>query len=130
LPETDFRYPGPKPQTREAGLVLLGDVLEASSRSLSNPTPARIKTLVRVLFEKVFGDGQLDECELTLHDLNKIAGSFTMILNGIFHHRIDYPEPVIREQNNLRKENGNGIVDRKPAEKNKSRSAAVTPVGT
>lgn len=129
LPETDFRYPGPKPQTREAGLVLLGDVLEASSRSLSNPTPARIKTLVRERIERVFSDGQLDECELTLHDLNKIAESFTMILNGIFHHRIDYPEPVIREQNGARKENGNGIVDRKPAEKNKNRSAAVTAVG-
>ena len=129
LPETDFRYPGPKPQTREAGLVLLGDVLEASSRSLSNPTPARIKTLVRERIERVFSDGQLDECELTLHDLNKIAESFTMILNGIFHHRIDYPEPVIREQNGARKENGNGIVDRKPAEKNKSRSATVTSVG-
>jgi len=129
LPETDFRYPGPKPQTREAGLVLLGDVLEASSRSLSNPTPARIKTLVRERIERVFSDGQLDECELTLHDLNKIAESFTMILNGIFHHRIDYPEPVIRVQNGARKENGNGIVDRKPAEKNKSRSATVTSVG-
>ena len=129
LPETDFRYPGPKPQTREAGLVLLGDVLEASSRSLSNPTPSRIKTLVRDRIERIFTDGQLNECELTLHDLNKIAESFTMILNGIFHHRIDYPEPVIRDQNGARKESSNGIVNRKPAEKNKSRFAAVTTVG-
>ncbi len=129
LPETDFRYPGPKPQTREAGLVLLGDVVEASSRSLSNPTPSRIKTLVRERLERVLSDGQLDECGLTLHDLNKIAESFTMILNGIFHHRIDYPEPVIRETNGTRKENGNGTFDRKQAEKNKGRAEAAAALG-
>lgn len=123
LPDTDFRYPGPKPQTREAGLVLLGDVMEASSRTLSNPTPARIKTLVRERIERALSDGQLDECELTLRDLNKVAESFTMILNGIFHHRIDYPVPVIHELNGAKKENNYAIIDRKPAEKNKDRSA-------
>lgn len=128
LPESDFRYPGPKPQIREAGLVLLGDIVEASSRSLSNPTPSRIKTLVRERIDRVFSDGQLDECELTFHDLNKIAESFNLILNGIFHHRIDYPEPAIRELNGIKKEN-NGFVDRKPAEKNKARSATAAAVG-
>ncbi len=116
LPESDFRYPGPKPQTREAGLVLLADVLEASSRTLSNPTPARIKNLVRERIEKVFMDGQFDECELTVSDLNKVAESFTRILNGIFHHRIDYPDPVIKEFNTRRDENGH--THRKSAEKN------------
>jgi putative nucleotidyltransferase with HDIG domain len=128
LPESDFRYPGPKPQIREAGLVLLGDIVEASSRSLSNPTPSRIKTLVRERIDRVFSDGQLDECELTFHDLNKIAESFNLILNGSFHHRIDYPEPAIRELNGIKKGN-NGFVDRKPAEKNKARSATAAAVG-
>ncbi len=119
LPENDFRYAGPKPQSREAGLVLLGDVIEASSRTLTNPTPSRIKNLVRERIEKVFTDGQLDECELTLHDLNKIAENFTRILYGIFHQRIDYPDPVIREFHSGRKEN-NVHINRRQAEKSKS----------
>ncbi|MBN1546515.1 MAG: HDIG domain-containing protein [Syntrophaceae bacterium] len=92
LSDSDFRYPGPKPQTKEAGLVLLGDVIEASSRTLEDPTPSRISNLVHDRIEKIFLDGQLDECELTLRDLNKIAESFIRILNGIFHQRISYPE--------------------------------------
>jgi putative nucleotidyltransferase with HDIG domain len=118
LPESDFRYAGPKPQSKEAGLVLLGDVIEASSRTLSNPTPARIKNLVRERIERVFMDGQLDDCELTLHDLNKIAENFMRILNGIFHQRIDYPDLVIREFNGSKKEN-NVDTNRRQAEKNK-----------
>ncbi len=128
LPESNFRYPGPKPQTKEAGLVLLGDVVEASSRTLSNPTPSRIKTLVRERIERIFTDGQLDESELTFHDLYKIADSFIMILNGIFHHRIDYPEPASRESNGYRKEN-NDSSDRKQAEKDKGRSASSAAGG-
>jgi len=88
----DFRYPGPKPQTREAGLVMLADAVEAASRTLSNPTPARILGLVQNLINKIFSDGQLDNCELTLKDLHNIAKSFNKILNGIYHHRIEYPE--------------------------------------
>jgi len=118
LPETDFRYPGPKPQTKEAGLVLLGDVMEASSRALFNPTPARIANLVHDRIEKVFMDGQLDECELTMRDLSKIAEIFTRILNGIFHHRVDYPEHVDREAA-IRKD-ANGHLDSKSAEKGKN----------
>jgi hypothetical protein len=86
-----FRYPGPKPQTKEAGLVLLADSVEAASRTLENPTPARIKGLVKRIIDNAFLDGQLDESELTLKDLTKITDSFNKILNGIYHHRIDYP---------------------------------------
>lgn len=118
LPESDFRYAGPKPQSREAGLVLLGDVIEASSRTLSNPSPSRIKNLVRERIEKVLMDGQLDECKLTLYDLNIIAENFTRILNGIFHQRIDYPEMVVCDFNGSKKEN-NVYSHRKQAEKNK-----------
>lgn len=104
----DFRYPGPKPQTVEAGLVMLADVVEASARTLEDPTPSRIQGHVQNLINKVFSDGQLDECEMTLKDLHNIAKSFIKILNGIYHHRIDYPErsPVSNGKTN------NGSVDR------------------
>jgi putative nucleotidyltransferase with HDIG domain len=92
--EKDFRYPGPKPQTREAGIVMLADCVEAASRTLVNPTPDRIQGMVQNIINRIFTDGQLDECELTLKNLHVIARSFNRILNGIFHHRIDYPEQV------------------------------------
>jgi putative nucleotidyltransferase with HDIG domain len=92
--EKDFRYPGPKPQTREAGIVMLADCVEAASRTLVNPTSDRIQGMVQNIINRIFSDGQLDECELTLKNLHEIAKSFNRILNGIFHHRIDYPEPV------------------------------------
>jgi len=111
LSESDFRYPGPKPQTKEAGLVMLGDVIEASSRTLSNPTPARIRSLVRERIERIYMDGQLDECELTLRNLNTIAETFTKILTGIFHHRVDYPESAHKETNG--KKEIHEIADRK-----------------
>jgi len=88
----DFRYPGPKPQTKEAALVMLADVVEAASRTLDNPTPSRIQGLVQNLINKIFSDGQIDNCELTLKDLHNIAKTFNRILSGIHHHRIDYPE--------------------------------------
>ncbi|NNF99576.1 MAG: HDIG domain-containing protein [Desulfobacteraceae bacterium] len=92
----DFRYPGPKPQTKEAGLVMLADVVEAASRTLDNPTPSRIQGLVQNLVNKIFSDGQLDSCELTLKDLHNIARSFNKILNGIHHHRIEYADSPAR----------------------------------
>ena len=92
--EKDFRYPGPKPQTREAGIVMLADCVEAASRTLVNPTPDIIQGMVQNIINHIFTDGQLDECELTLKNLHEIAKSFNRILNGIFHHRVDYPEPV------------------------------------
>jgi putative nucleotidyltransferase with HDIG domain len=92
--EKDFRYPGPKPQTREAGIVMLADCVEAASRTLVNPTPDRIQGMVQKIINNIFIDGQLEECELTLKNLHEIARCFNRILNGIFHHRIDYPEPV------------------------------------
>ncbi len=92
IKEEDFRYPGPKPQTKEAGLIMLADAVEAASRSINEPTAARIRGMVQKIINKAFSDGQLDECELTLKDLHKIAKSFNTTLSGIFHHRIEYPE--------------------------------------
>ncbi|MCX7857932.1 MAG: HDIG domain-containing protein [Deltaproteobacteria bacterium] len=92
IEESDFRYPGPKPQTKEAGIVMLADQVEASSRVLEDPTPKRIETHVQNIIESIFLDGQLDECELTLKDLHAIQKSFTNILTAMFHHRVEYPE--------------------------------------
>jgi len=92
LKEDAFRYPGPKPQTKETAIVLLADAVEAASRTLNDPTPSRIKGLVQKMINNKFIDNQLDECELTLKDLNKIAAAFVRILTGIFHTRIEYPE--------------------------------------
>ena len=73
---------------------MLADAVEAASRTLVNPTPDRIQGMVQKLINRIFTDGQLDECELTLKNLHEIAKSFNRILTAIFHHRIDYPEPV------------------------------------
>lgn len=98
--ERDYRYHGPKPQTREAALIMLADAVEAASRTLTEPTPARIQGMVQKLIKNIFIDGQLNECDLTLKDLNFIAKSFNRILSGSFHQRVDYPEPVhiVREK--------------------------------
>ncbi|MBW2621402.1 MAG: HDIG domain-containing protein [Deltaproteobacteria bacterium] len=93
----NYRYPGPKPQTKEAGLVLLADSVEAASRTLHDPTPARIQGMVQKIINAIFSNGQLDECELTLKDLHLIAASFNKVLSGIFHRRIEYPESAAKE---------------------------------
>lgn len=98
--EQDFRYPGPKPQSKETALVMLADGVEAAVRSLSRPTPGRIEGLVRRLIKDRLDSGQLDESNLTLRDLDKIADAFVRVLTGIFHKRVEYPD--IKEQD-LRK---------------------------
>jgi putative nucleotidyltransferase with HDIG domain len=118
LPESHFRYPGPRPQTKEAGLVLLGDVIEASSRTLVQPTPARIQNLVRDRIDKVFMDGQLDECDLTLKDLNLIQESFVRILNGVFHHRVTYYDDMNNQPINDKIKSVYDYPHRKSTEKN------------
>jgi len=96
--EADYRYPGPKPQTRVSAVIMLADAVEAASRVLTDPTPARITALVDKITNKIFLDGQLDDCELTLKDLQKIKEHFTYILTSIFHRRIDYPGMSIDDQ--------------------------------
>jgi hypothetical protein len=102
-----YRYPGPKPQTKEAGLVLLADAVEAASRTLLQPTPAHLQGLVQKIINSIFTDGQLDECELTLKDLHQIARNFNLILAGIHHQRVDYPVPAAKENTGKKKNNGN-----------------------
>ena len=92
LEEEQFRYPGPKPQSRETAIVLLADSVEAASRTLQDPTPAKMEDLTHKIINNKFIDGQLDECDLTLRDLEVISKVFSRILIGIYHARIKYPE--------------------------------------
>lgn len=95
LDEQDYRYPGPKPQTREAGIIMLADAIEACVRALSDKSPARIRGTVENLVSQHFVDEQLDECNLTLKDLHQITQAFVKILIGIYHQRIEYPEGAL-----------------------------------
>jgi cyclic-di-AMP phosphodiesterase PgpH len=90
--ESAFRYPGPKPQTKEAGILMVADAVESASRTLSEPTPSRIENLVRDLIEKRLHDGQFDECGLTLKEIGEIRESLIKSLIGIYHGRVKYPE--------------------------------------
>ena len=90
--ESAFRYPGPKPQSKEAGILMVADAVESASRTLSEPTPARIESLVRELIEKRLHDGQFDECGLTLREIGEIRESLIKSLIGIYHGRVKYPE--------------------------------------
>ncbi|MEA2063430.1 MAG: HDIG domain-containing protein, partial [Gemmatimonadota bacterium] len=91
LDQHDFCYPGPRPLSREAAIIMLADGVESASHVLNDPTPSRMKGLIKSIIDAKLGLGQLDETELTLKDLNRIAGEFLTILIGVHHHRIDYP---------------------------------------
>jgi len=95
--EEDYRYPGPKPRTKEAAIVMMADSVEAAARSLEEPSPSRIRNLVREIVTSIFLDGQLEECELTLRDIYRIMDVFSRILTAIYHKRVEYPE---REEKN------------------------------
>ncbi len=102
ISEEGFRYPGPKPNTLETAIVLLADSVEAATRSLADPTPDKIDEMVHKVINNKFIDGQLDECELTLKDMEKISGIFSKILSGIYHSRLNYP-PETKHENNHKK---------------------------
>lgn len=89
--EDDYKYQGPRPQTRVSALVMMADAVEAASRVLNDPTPPRIAALVERIINHIFLEGQLDECELTLKDISEIKKHFSHTLTGILHKRVDYP---------------------------------------
>jgi len=91
IAEEDYRYPGPRPRTKVAAIVMLADNVEAASRTLENPTRQRIQALTNSVITRIFLDDQLSMCDLTLKNLREISKSFNVTLSGIFHHRIDYP---------------------------------------
>ena len=90
--ESQFRYPGPKPQSKEAAILMLADTVEAASRTLERPTPQRIADFVAELIEEKRADGQLDECDLTIRDLKAVQDVFTRTLSATLHARIAYPQ--------------------------------------
>ncbi len=89
--DDDFRYPGPKPQTKEAAIFMLADGVEAAARTIEEPTPSRLREMIHQIAGRIVLDGQFDECDLTFADLEKIEQAFHRALVGMYHHRVDYP---------------------------------------
>ena len=90
--EANFRYPGPKPRSREAGIMMLADAVESASRSLEDPAPARIEGLVRKISKKRLDAGQFHDCGLTLQELHAIENSLIKSLAAVHHGRVKYPD--------------------------------------
>ncbi|HED23774.1 MAG TPA: HDIG domain-containing protein [Firmicutes bacterium] len=93
-----FRYEGPKPQTKEAAIIMLADTVEAGVRSLTKPTSNRVEMMVRRMIKEKLEDGQLDQSDLTLKELDVIADAFIYIMSGIYHSRIEYPEKELKAE--------------------------------
>lgn len=110
--EDDFRYEGPKPQTKEAAIVMLADSVEAAVRSIQKSNPGRMEATVRRVIKEKLEDGQLEECELTFKELDIIAQAFVRVLSGFFHSRIEYPEHVLKEIERRRRD---ANLNHKPA---------------
>jgi putative nucleotidyltransferase with HDIG domain len=91
--EGDYRYPGPRPRTKETGIMMLADALEAAVRTIDEPTPQRIQDMIDGFVKRRLDDGELDECPLTIADLTRIKAAFLNVLIGIYHARVKYPEP-------------------------------------
>ncbi len=126
--ETDYRYPGPKPQTRETAICMLADGIEAASRALPDPSHSHLKGLVQKMINKAFTDGQLDECELTLRDLNEIAQAFLLRLTAFYHHRPEYPDA--RKSQSTRRVRKGDTASRPPVPQTESADdGADTPGG-
>ena len=90
--EEEFRYPGPKPQTKEIAIISIADSVEAAVRSMKEPTPQKIAALVRSIVNDKLNDGQFDECDLSMKELKKVEKVICETLNGMFHNRIEYPD--------------------------------------
>ncbi|NMA15022.1 MAG: HDIG domain-containing protein [Clostridia bacterium] len=105
--ESDFRYQTPKPQTREAAIVTLADSVQAAAHVLQKPTKGHLEAKVREIIRQKLDDGQLSECDLNFKDLDVIAQVFVRVLSGMFHHRIGYPDQMVKEMERGKAKNGN-----------------------
>ena len=122
LSKDAFRYSGKKPQTKEAGIIMLADSVEAISRTMTNISPSRLELMVRKTINRIYSDGQLDECELTLKDLHSIGDAFVKVLNSVFHQRIPYAgKPVEEYDKNETNEIGNKYSEYPKKTENKSK---------
>lgn len=117
--EEKFRYPGPKPQTKEAAILMLADAVEAASRTIAESTPGRFQALVAKIINAIFVDGQLRECELTFSELRLIEESFVRILCAIYHRRVEYPGFAFEES--VGRRGANGDAGHKPAKEDQAR---------
>ena len=97
IKEEDYRYPGPIPKTKEAGVVMLADSVEAAVRSIKDTNRDKIKEMVDNIINSKVQEGQLNECDLTLKDIEKIKMCFLKTLSGIYHQRIEYPKDNIKK---------------------------------
>ncbi|MBI2838696.1 MAG: HDIG domain-containing protein [Acidobacteria bacterium] len=89
--EEDYRHQGPKPQTKEAAIMMLADAVEASARTLQDPSPGKLKNVIKKMLDTIVADGQFDECDINLRELDQVARAFLRVLIGVYHRRIDYP---------------------------------------
>ncbi len=92
--DIEFRYPGPRPKTKEEVLIFLADSVEAAIRSTNNLNSSRLESIVRGIIQNYLKDGQLDDTPLTMRDIHKITDAFVMILSGMLHARVPYPENI------------------------------------
>lgn len=99
IKEEDFRYPGPKPKSREAGIMMLADSVEAAVRSITDPTSGKVQAMVYKIFKDKLEDGQLDECDITFSDVSRIRKNFLKTFGSIYHERIEYPEDKRKKTN-------------------------------
>jgi len=102
----DFRYPGPKPQTREAAIFMLADSVEAAARTIDEPNAEKFRAMIRQISGRIILDGQFDECDLTFRDLDAIVEAFVRSLVSIYHHRVDYPTYVFDSEERRKKSEG------------------------
>jgi len=119
--ERDFRYPGPKPASKETAVLMLADAVEAAARSLTEPTPSRIRGVVTRILDARVEDGQLDESPITFEDLAKIRESFIPILTALFHARVHYPGAPLSEEQRKRSEDRGRAQDERRAHGESSR---------
>jgi len=110
LHERDYRYPGPKPQSKETAIVLLADSVEAATRAVDEQTPQRLGDVVRKVINNKFIDGQLDECNLTLREIDTIATTFVRVLSAMYHGRVKYPESHGNNPKKPSKEDSNSAL--------------------
>ena len=94
----DFRYDGQRPRSKESAIIMLADTVEAAVRSMSNPNPKTIRSFIEKLVSNKILDGQLSQAPITLSDIDKISEAFSTVLNGVFHERIEYPDPPAKRQ--------------------------------
>jgi len=122
--EDDFRYEGPEPQSKEAAIVMLADSAEAAVRSLTNPTPGRIEGLVRKIIKDRLNEGQLDQSNLTLKDLDRVAKVFAKVLSGIFHPRVEYPDKMMKDIKDMKEIKGRHLDEGRKAPEQRSKKGS------